>query len=163
MPDPCKLPPKTLLDLIKEDRNEIRTIKNRIYTYIQALIVAAFAVTAFYIRIITDPNTTNIPEHFNWIIIGTNVMFGVLSWCIFWVLNKDLHFVRKCLTWREAQLKKTVGDCFGDISDQFPRFWQWVLNKHWPTEFKNDGLLYIVMTILTAIYVVVIVALIFIL
>jgi hypothetical protein len=148
-----KADPKLLLELIKEDRNEIRIVKARIYTYIQALIVAAFALTAFFINKCTVEGVITLTANIKSVICVANLGFLLLSWGIFWVLNKDLHFVRECLTWREAQLKEATGhDYFGDVPDVNSPLSRAILKKCWDTGFKNDGLLFFLMLVLSAIY-----------
>lgn len=143
-----------LLDLIKEDRNEIRIIKNRIYTYMQALIVAAFALTAFFISRCTHEGTILLTNSIRAIICTANLGLWLLSCGVFWTLNKDLHFVRECLTWRQGQLKNS--DSYfgkpGELKEVLSKRCLAFLNRWWYTDFKNDGLLFILMVALTIVY-----------
>ncbi len=142
-----------LVNLIKEDREEIRVIKNRIYTYVQVLITLSIAVTAFFIQGSMDVNIKinhsadiHLTDSIKMIVIFTNVIFLFISWVIFLVLNKDLYFVRKCLTQRESELKEISEKYFGKKSYKTPN-----------ARFKNDLLLLFPMCILTIIYIVVII------
>lgn len=154
MTSPTKLPdPKLLADFIKEDRTEIRMIKSRIYTNIQVLIGASFAVTSFFIERSMKDGNINLTCNVKKIIILTNIAFLLISWIIFYFQNKDLYFVRKCLNKREKKLKEIDADYFGDEPDDtLPGWCKKLLNKCWRTNFLNDGLLFFPMCLLTLIY-----------
>jgi len=147
--------PNILADFIKEDRTEIRMIKSRIYTNIQVLISASFAITSFFIGKSMDTNKGDIilTDNVKTIVIFTNIAFLVISWIIFYVQNKDLYFVRKCLKTREDKLKEINADYFGDGDDDtLSGYCKDFLDTFWQTEFKNDGLLFFPMCLLTLIY-----------
>ncbi|MDR1761760.1 MAG: hypothetical protein LBR55_04860 [Bacteroidales bacterium] len=143
-----------LVDFIKEDRVEIRMIKNRIYTNIQVLIGISIGVTAFFIERSMDNGKIEFSCSVKNIIIVTNMVFLAISWIMFYFQNKDLYFVRKCLTHRENELKKMNVECFGDEPDKtLPKFWRIFLHIFWKTDFENDGLLFFPMSLLTLIYI----------
>lgn len=152
-----KLDPKILMDLIKEDRNEIRNIKNRMYTTIQTLAAVSFAIATFFIERCTHDGAMNTES---WadarrIIIWTNAAFCLLSWAIFFVMNTDLYYVRRCLMWRESQLtQSTEKNYFGTMPTSSRKSWYLrFLAKIWPTKFENDGLVFLMMILLTAVYI----------
>ncbi len=105
MEDSKKAEAGFLMDLIKEDRNEIRIIKNR--TYVEALIVAAFAIIAFLIK---DGKGIGKTKELT---IAVNIVFLTISWVITIIQYIDLCFVRKCLKWRECHLTRLGVDYFG--------------------------------------------------
>jgi len=149
---PNDLDAKLLADFIKEDRTEIRLIKNRIYTYIQVLIGASFTFTAFFIGKSMDKGVVNLTPNVKEIIVFTNIAFLVISWIIFYFQNKDLQFVRRCLTDREKKLEAMGVNYFENCDDKLPNWCKKFLKKFWPTEFINDSLLFIPMCLLTLIY-----------
>jgi hypothetical protein len=143
-----------LAGFIKEDREEIRMIKSRIYTNIQVLIAVSLAVTSFFIERSMNEGIINLTCSVKKIIIVVNILFLTISWIFFYFQNKDLHFVRKCLSKREKMLKDLGVDYFEDECETSPeKIWEKFLNKFWKTDFKNDGLLFIPMCLLSFIYI----------
>ena len=146
--------PEILINLIKEDRNEIRIIKNRVYTYVQALAVAAFAITAFLFKDGEDSWSIE------WMVIGINVVFLALSWAVVGVQYLDLRFVRRCIRWRECQLTKFDADYFGikkeckfSAGNKCQNSSKLLCSAH----FANDYLLFGPVALLTLVYIAVIV------
>ncbi len=134
-----------LANFIKEDREEIRLIKNRIYTYMQVLIAASLAITSFFIKgskegkNITDLNLEVIPTA-----IGINVLFLIISFVFFYFQYRDLKFVRRCLQKREQDFNIAAGKVYFKIEQEKEG------------KFRNDRILWVPMAILILIYFVVI-------
>ncbi|MDR2912537.1 MAG: hypothetical protein LBV38_04455 [Alistipes sp.] len=131
-----------LYDLIKEDRNEIRTIKNWMYTSIQAWLAASFAVLAFIISKASPDGEICLDCKEEWIVVLTILLFLGISWVVFYFQNKDLHFTRLCLRHREEILEQSCIeiDYFGDIDQPLPKWLDKFRKKWWHTEFKNDAM-----------------------
>jgi hypothetical protein len=135
--------PEFLSAFIKEDREEIRIIKNRIYTYLQVLIAASLAITAFFIKGSTSEESViklTIDKIEN-ITISINVVFWAISVMFFFFQFRDLIFVRRCLKKRETAFDRVTQSNYFDSHKKF----------------TNDWLLLVPMGMLTLIYIGVIV------
>lgn len=147
--------PEFLISFIKEDREEIRLIKNRIYTYMQILIAASLAITAFFIKgCIVDGVITLKPDIRNAAII-INSAFLLISFVFSYFQYQDLKFVRRCLKKREKYFNAATGADYFDSTKKMKK-----TKSEEEEEFLNDKLLSVPMIILGLIYVVVIVGLI---
>ena len=131
---------QTLLELIKEDRIEIREIKNRIYLSIQNFVMVALAINAFFLEKRDLKN--------NKILISIDLILLVISWIFFLFLKRDLRFTRKCLKGRQDLLLKL------SKLNYFPDC------KNVDVDIKDNNL-YIAILLLTVIYIVLIIITIF--
>ena len=88
---------------IHEDRQEIRTIKDRIYQIATLVTVSSFAVTAFVL------GRQDMP-HRNVFLFITDFAFLVFLWASFLLLKRDLNTARSCLEIREQMIPELGKD-----------------------------------------------------
>ncbi len=84
----------SLIEFIKEDRTEIREIRNRMYSTIQLFVIASIAITAFCL----DNDKSALPFYL------VDVFFLLISWGYFFLTKRDLSMARRCLKGRQDQL-----------------------------------------------------------
>lgn len=87
-----------IMAAIQDDRVEIRTIKDRIYSNITFITVASFAVTSFLIG--KDALTT-----FSYMLPTIDVSFLAMLWIVFWRQKIDIDVCHLCLENREEMLR----------------------------------------------------------
>lgn len=87
-----------IMAAIQDDRVEIRTIKDRIYSNIIFITVASFAVTSFLIG-------KDAPESFGYMLPVIDVSFLAMLWIVFWRQKIDIDVCHLCLESREEMLK----------------------------------------------------------
>ena len=102
---PMKLPVQIRADILKtlmqEDRNEIRLLKDRIYTICTFLTVSSFAITSFFFSPERAPG-----YRASWgFLLLIDVSIIVLLWVVFARLKIDLTNARKCLQVRERIIR----------------------------------------------------------
>jgi hypothetical protein len=97
MPLPGDVTAKLLMDAIKEDRTEIRLMKDRIYANTSLITVASFALTPF----IWDkaPQT----DKWAWFVL-TDCGLLMLLWVLFIKLVKDVNLGQRYMEAREKKL-----------------------------------------------------------
>ncbi|MDR1679462.1 MAG: hypothetical protein LBR81_06750 [Prevotellaceae bacterium] len=138
-----------LAEFIKEDREEIRLIKNRIYTYMQVLLAASLAITAFFIKGSVEQGEMNFSSDISTITIFTNGAFLIISVVFFYFQYEDLRFVRHCLKNREKDFEEATGILYFNSNKSKKK-------KDEKESFRNDWLLLVPMIILVVVYLAVI-------
>lgn len=87
-----------IMAAIQDDRVEIRTIKDRIYSNITFITVASFAVTSFLIG-------KDAPKTFSFLLPIIDVSFLAMLWIVFWRQKIDIDVCHLCLENREEMLR----------------------------------------------------------
>lgn len=108
-----------IMTAIREDRAELRSIKDRIYGLTTLITTASFAVTAFAMKdnhsLLSAPYLTII-----------DIAFTLMLWVVFWRLKVDLTVCRICLEARENMLRNLGSndrpfDVFGEVQLRKPK------------------------------------------
>lgn len=95
----------SLIEMIKEDRIEIREIRRRLYSTMQYFLIASLAIVGF------GKDKVHLESETLSFVILT---FLFISWVYFIFTKRDLNMVRKCLEKRQKQ-------CVSDFNyDFFP-------------------------------------------
>jgi predicted amino acid-binding ACT domain protein len=129
-----------LIELIKEDRIEIRETKKILYSTIRWFVIASIAITAYGI----DHKTGDSPTIGHIYLCVIDSIFILISWVFFSLTKRDLTSVRKSLDKRQNQLGEDFQyNYFQNSDDMVP-------------DMKETDL-YTVIGIATAIYVILIV------
>lgn len=91
---------ESLIELIKEDRIEIREIKKNLFSTIQLFVIASVGITAYGFKPSDHPK-------FSWLyLVVVDVLFISISWVFFYLRNRDVLNARKSLKTRQNQLTK---------------------------------------------------------
>lgn len=102
----------SLIEMIKEDRIEIREIRRRLYSTVQYFLIACIAIVGFGI----ESNRIN-----KYTLLFVILIFLFISWIYFYFTKRDILMVRKCLEKRQKQCKSHFNyDFFPNSNDVKP-------------------------------------------
>jgi hypothetical protein len=90
----------TLIELIKEDRAEMRDIKKNVYSTMQLFVIASVVITAYGFDH-RDPLKQPLPSAY---LLAADIIFMFISVAFFFLRKRDLVSVRKDLIKRQSQL-----------------------------------------------------------
>jgi len=92
---------RVLTDFIREDRAEVRIYRNRLENLTSSVVVASFAISAFFIAKVTPLTTMEL--------VGATLLIdaGLVAILLlsFGRIKYDLVFLRKALKWRPSKLE----------------------------------------------------------
>jgi hypothetical protein len=111
-------PEKTeiVVDLIKEDRAEVRFQEEKIYTIVTNVIIASFAISAFILG-----NSTLSNSLFGRILLpGVDLALGVILSVTFWQLQRNLNTAQSYLQRRQQFFEQVANPKDSDASDFHP-------------------------------------------
>ena len=94
-------------DAIKEDRTELRQLKERIHSLVTFIVVSSFAITAFVVRPTEGAAHGLELEHSSRIVVAlTDAALLAILWTLSARLISDLNEAQKCVELREDLLRK---------------------------------------------------------
>jgi hypothetical protein len=108
-----------IMDAIKEDRNEIRTMTQQIYTVVSFIAVSSFAVTSFFIGLHGSQNFNIVTKLGRPFFVAIDASFLIILWGLFLRLVGDVNICQGFLEYRQ-DLLKTIAE--GDSSSSFKVF-----------------------------------------